>query len=191
VACLAALLLPTVVPALVPALVPAQTVEATAGERLLRLVSRADYKTLAAATCSDTGLAFVPYTRNLSALHSTRLSRAALARFSTSRQAIDWGREDGSGLPIRLRPMAYHRQFVYDLDYLHRATPLRLSAAQVLADVELRALAAAFPQAEAVVYRFAGTPALGHKDRRELILVGRPQAGGWCLEALAHDQDTV
>ncbi|MBI3350843.1 MAG: hypothetical protein HY020_27050 [Burkholderiales bacterium] len=121
----------------------------------------------------------------------TRLSAAELRTFSVSKRVHDWGRYDGSGDPIRLTPMAFHRRFVWDVDYIRRAKAQRLDSAHLREDGELAAVAQAFPGAEAVVYRYGGSPRVDRKDARELILVGRPRADGWCLLALTHSEDTV
>ena len=161
------------------------------GHGVLRLVSRAGYAALADQVCAVDGLGFSPYARNLDRLAVRRLTRQSLKDFVASRQAMDWGRYDGSGEPILLTPMAYHRQFVYDVDYLSKGRPVHLSVEQVAAQTGLSAVAAAYPAADLVLYRFAGSRAAQFKDARELLLILNRAQGRWCLEAIAHSEDTV
>jgi len=158
---------------------------------LLTLVSHADYAALSARACEGGALAFAPYARNLSTLDLTHLSAAELRSFTVSKRVYDWGRYDGSGDSIRLTPMAFHRRFVWDINYGKRARPQRLDSAQLRESSDLAAVAQAFPGAEAIIYRYGGDERIDRKDARELILVGRPRSGGWCLLALTHSEDTV
>lgn len=161
------------------------------GHGVLRLLSQARYAAIADQVCAADGLGFSPYARNLDRLEVRRLNRQALEGFAASRQALDWGRYDGSGALIVLTPMTYHRQFVYDVDYLSKGRPVHLGVEQVAAESGLSAVAATYPAADLVLYRFAGSRAAQFKDARELLLILNRAQGRWCLEAIAHSEDTV
>lgn len=161
------------------------------GRVALSLLARADYAALQAYTCAPGGLAFAPYSKNLKRLHPVYLSSEELQQFRHVKLKRVWGQYDGSGNEIELTPMAYHAEFVYDVDYRSRARATVHTPAQLSANVEFSALASTFPGAGAVVYRYPGLQRNAFKDARELVMVVQAADSGWCLKALAHSEDTV
>jgi hypothetical protein len=161
------------------------------GRTVVTLLAHADYAALGAHTCAPGGLAFAPYARNLEVLAPVRLTADEVQQFAQSQSKRVWGRYDGTGAPIELTPMAYHAEFIYDVDYRKRARVSVRTPSQLSADADLSALASAFPQAGLVIYRDPGSPRNAYKDARELIMVVRASGKQWCLQALAHSEDTI
>lgn len=177
---------------------PAARADATPDARLageadavLATLQQADFAALAGHTCAGARLAYAPYARNLTRLATVSFTRGQVAGFAGSARKYTWGRYDGSGEPIVLTPREYHAKFVYDRDYRQVGERKLLEPQALRADPELRALARAYPGAQAVVYRYPGKEELGFKDARELILVFRNGSGPPCLRGIAHSEDTV
>lgn len=158
---------------------------------ILGALKNADFRALADQVCSGSRLTYSPYARNLSKLPRISFTRRDVAAFGGSRKKYVWGAYDGSGDPIRLTPREYHTEFVYDVDYKASAAKTHLDRKAFAADADLAALAKAYPTAEIVTYKYAGTSDASYKDARGLILVFEKRAGNWCLRAIAHDEAGV
>lgn len=168
----------------------AVTVDAKA-DTVLAALKSADFRALSGQMCSGSRLTYSPYARNLSTLPRISFARPDVAAFGSSRKKYVWGAYDGSGDPIRLTPREYHKEFVYDVDYQSASAKTHLDRKAFDADKDLAALAKAYPAAEIVTYKFAGTSDASYKDARGLILVFEQRAGNWCLRAVAHDEAGV
>lgn len=161
------------------------------GRAALSLLARADYAALQAYICAPGSLAFAPYSKNLRLLNPVYLTSTELQQFRHIKHRRVWGQYDGSGNNIELTPMAYHAEFVYDVDYRSRARATVHTPAQLSSNSEFSALFTTFPGAGALVYRYPGLRRNAFKDARELVMVVQPAGSGWCLKALAHSEDTV
>lgn len=87
---------------------------------ILTLMKAKDYKGLAEHIHPDEGILFAPY-GFIDTAGNRRFSRASfLALVSdSSGKPLDWGRYDGSGLPIELTWPDYASKFVYNADFLN------------------------------------------------------------------------
>ncbi|CAD5374118.1 exported hypothetical protein [Rubrivivax sp. A210] len=185
---LVATLLAAVMPA--PALADAQALIAT-GDEALGHLERRDFAGLGRQICPGRRLGYSPYARNLTRLPVRWFDRGQVAGFATSTKAYFWGHYDGSGKKIVLTPSAYHDSFVLDRAYRTQGQRRLLEAESLRREPELKALWAAYPGVSLVSYRYPGTPQLGNKDARELILILEARASGACLRGVAHSEDTV
>lgn len=161
------------------------------GSRIVALLEQSNFKLLARDVCSGVRLGYSPYTRNLSQLSITRFRAEQIAEFDTNRNKYRWGQYDGTGAEIRLTPIEYHREFVYDVDYLNLGQAAYLDAAAVQNNPELVGLQKAYPGSDVVVYRYPGHEELGYKDAKELILILKRNNHQWCLTGISHSEDTV
>ena len=139
-----------------------------------------DVTTLAAYVHPDKGVRFAPY-RFPDATDVVLDATHVRTAFSDPTRRL-WGAYDGSGEPIEGRFTDYFDQFVGDVDF---AIAPHVGAVQP-ADPEL---AAAFPGAMVVEYRFDGfDPKFEGMDWRALRLVFQQDDGRWWLVGVVHDQ---
>ena len=88
--------------------------------QVLGLMRSKDYKALVEHIHPDEGLLFAPY-GYIDTSDNRRFSRTSfLALVSDSGKApLNWGKYDGSGLPIELTWAQYETKFVYSADFLN------------------------------------------------------------------------
>lgn len=87
---------------------------------ILALMKAKDYKALAEYIHPDEGILFAPY-GFIDTAGNRRFSKASfLAVVSDPKKTpLNWGRYDGSGLPIDLSWEEYEKKFVYSADFLN------------------------------------------------------------------------
>lgn len=162
-----------------------------AADKVLKSLSRNEFRRLADMICRADKLSYSPYATNLPRLFTISFTAKQVATFGASSKRYVWGTYDGTGAPIRLTPREYHRKFVYDVDYRNLSIGKSLELKSVNELSELRALRASYPDAAILSYRYNGSEDVGYKDARELYLVFLRSRGGWCLKGIAHSEDTV
>ena len=158
---------------------------------VIQFIQKADFKSLAGQVCSRNGLNFSPYARNYESLVVTKLPKKVLVDFNKTKNKYVWGKYDGSGSDIYLTPKEYYAKFIYDVDYKSKGAISYLSSSQLNNNSELAGLVKAYPLANVVSYKYEGTKDIEYKDAKELLIIIRKTKNSWCLDGIAHNEDTI
>ena len=90
------------------------------GKTILALLKEKDYKGFAAHIHPDEGIIFAPY-GYIDTADNRKFSQASFLAMinNPGKLSINWGKFDGSGLPMELTWEEYASRFVYNADFLH------------------------------------------------------------------------
>ena len=133
-------------------------------------------------------LRFSPY----SYLNSSNLifCGAELEAAATSEDQLLWGKFDGTGDPINLSFVDYHRKFIYDQDYFH--SPIVGFNTEVSSGNSLNNIQEIYPGGMMIEYYYPGFDSqYGGMDWRSIRLVFVQHDANWYLAAVIHGEWTI
>lgn len=169
--------------------IPEDTVLLHLAKKILQTIKQRDFVALAAFTGTKGSILFSPYA-HLDTAHNQVLNKSSLLTLSGNNKKLNWGSYDGSGLPINLSLTDYFKKFVYDADFLQAekfSVDERIGSGNSLHNVS-----AIYPGSHFVEAHFTGfDKQYEGMDWKSLRLVFMPEANGYKLVAVVHDQWTI
>lgn len=174
-------------PTIVTPALPDSTLIKNKANNILRILKIVDWQTLSTHVHPVSGLRFSPYSN----VNDQNLvfKKEELAKIDTQKIYV-WGAFDGSGSPIRYALPRYHKEFVYDLDFIAAKKIIYNKFAQY--GNTYNTIQKMYPEGINVEYYFAGQdPQLAGFDWRVLRLVFTQHEKKWYLTAIIHSQFTT
>ena len=168
-----------------------QIIARRARQVILTLKSR-NVDTLSKLVHPRKGLRFSPYhSVNLEKDGDLVFTRRRVRGLVTGKKRYLWGEEDGSGDPIRLTFVAYHRRFVYDHDY-SRSKQVTYNSNTLSSGSLINNIRESYPSAIIVEYHFSGfQEKYGGMDWKSLWLVFEKDGSEWYLVGVVHGEWTM
>lgn len=169
--------------------IPEDTVLLHLAKKILETIKQRDFVALAAFAGPEGKILFSPYA-HIDTAHNQVLNKSSLLTLSGNNKKLNWGSYDGSGLPINLSLTDYFKKFVYDADFLQAekfSVDERIGSGNSLHNVS-----AIYPGSHFVEAHFTGfDKQYEGMDWKSLRLVFMPEANGYKLVAVVHDQWTI
>jgi len=154
---------------------------------VIRILKTADWRTLATHVHPIHGLRFSPYS-NINEKNLV-FKKEEILTIDTQKIYI-WGTFDGAGSPIRYTLPRYHKEFVYDLDFMVAEKIIYNKFAQY--GNTYNTIEKMYPDGINVEYYFAGeNPQFKGFEWRALRLVYTQHEKKWYLTAIIHSQFTT
>lgn len=164
------------------------TVEEKAAETVLALRDK-DAEKLSGIVHPEKGVRFSPY-QHVDLTKDVVFSPAQVLYFFENETSYVWGNYDGSGEPIKLAPLGYYDQFIYDVDF-SSAPEVGFNRAIGQGNI-INNVFESYPDAIVVEYHFAGfDPQYEGMDWRSLELVFEQKDADWYLVGIIHGQWTI
>jgi len=154
---------------------------------IIRILKAADWRTLSTHVHPVNGLRFSPY----SSINEDNLvfKKEELSAIDTQKIYV-WGAFDGSGSPIRYTAPRYHKEFIYDLDFMLAEKIIYNKFAQY--GNTYNTIQKMYPESINVEYYISGEdPQFKGFDWRVLRLVYTKHEKKWYLTAIIHSQFTT
>lgn len=158
-------------------------------ERVVRILSLDDWRTLSEEVHPTRGVRFAPYASIDTMIH-VRLSPEELREAASDSTKRLWGHYDGSGEPIHATFSAYAEGFIYDKAFVEaqRGRPdERLGQGNTLNNIS----EAFGHDAHFVEYYVPGSEQYSGMDWNSLRLVFAPYEEQWRLVGIVHDEWTI
>ena len=168
----------------------AKKVIAGRAREVLQALKGKDMNRLSSFVHPRKGVRFSPY-NYVEAESDLVFSRKQVKGLLASRKRYLWGAFDGSGDPIRLTFRAYHKRFIYDVDFL-RAKQVAYNGESLAHGNAINNIRDSYPRAIIVEHYIPGTnPKYDGMDWRSLWLVFEEQNKMWYLVGVAHGEWTI
>lgn len=173
---------------------------------IVQQLEKGGYASISKLVHSERGLQFSPYDRDKLTREKSikfpnnipnivRFEKGQLDNFYTSKTEYKWGNFDGSGFHIKLTPRKYHERFIYDFDYLYKATPIHMinkkSKKWKKKWRTVKYIFKAYPTSEIIQFKYKGTPEAAFNDFKKLNLVFEKIGSDWWLIAIVHGEKTI
>ncbi len=155
---------------------------------IVSAIATKDYSRLASQAHPKGGLRFSPYPYIDTASHQ-QLDRLAITLMAKANESLYWGKQDGTGNPIRLKFDDYYQKFIYNKPYLDADT---IGYDEVVGGGNaIYNYKEVYPGSIMVEYFIAGgNPDFGGMDWGSLIMIFVEYEGSWYLRNLGHGQWT-
>lgn len=156
--------------------------------KVLRALKEKDMSTLSEYVHPSKGIRFSTY--GYVEDDDIVFSKDKIREFFKDSNIYHWGEYDGIGDPIKLTPAEYYDKFIYDFDFLNKATQIGVNET-IGTGCTIANHQEYYENSQFVEYHFKGTEEYGGMDWLSLRIICEKVDDRWYVVGISHAQWTI